>query len=149
MRLLIGCSYSPCESFATTRMFRNGWRKMLLRIYGRVLESQNRHFVVGIIPPPCVTHRWKGLFELVPKRPRWRRYDEKWPSGRSSCFYFSPVPYYQRHNRPTRPALSSRWMHIHVHSSHGAAFLAFRRHWTCVITVDRSAGCRRSSHIIL
>ena len=123
MPLLIGCSYSPCESFATTRMFRNGWRKMLLRIYGRVLRSQKR----GVIPAGHVTHRWKGLFELVPTRPRWRRYDEKWPNGRSPCFYFSPVPYYQRH-RPTRPALSSRWMHIHVHSLHGAAFLAFRRH---------------------
>ena len=93
MRLLIGCSYSPCESFASTLKFRNGWRKMLLRIYGRVLRSQKR----GVIPAGHVTHRWKGLFELVPTRPRWRRYDEKWPSRRSPCFYFSPVPYYHWH----------------------------------------------------
>ena len=97
MRLLVGCSYSPCESSATTRKFRNGWRKMLWRIYGRVLSSQKRHFNGNVILSGHVTHRWKGLFELVPTRPRWRRYDEKWPNGRSPSFYFSTVPYYQRH----------------------------------------------------
>ena len=93
MRLPIGCSYSPCEWFATTRKFRNGWRKILWRIYGRVLRSQKRDVILS----GHVTHRWKQLVDLVPESKRSRRYDEKWPSRRSPCFYFSPVPYYHWH----------------------------------------------------
>ena len=123
MRLLTGCSYSPCESFASTLKFRNGWRKMLLRIYGRVLRSQKR----GVIPAGHVTHRWKGLFELVPTRPRWRRYDEKWPSRRSPCFYYFHVSDTIEFSC-IRPAISVVVASLLVHSLHGAAFLLFGRH---------------------
>ena len=118
MRLLTGCSYSPCESFASTLKFRNGWRKMLLRIYGRVLRSQKR----GVIPAGHVTHRWKGLFELVPTRPRWRRCDEKWLSWRSPCFYYFHVSDTIEFSC-IRPAIN-----VVVHSLHGAAVLSFGRH---------------------
>ena len=96
-RLLMSCRYEPYASFAPTQTIFTQKRKMLWRIYGRVLRSQKRHFNGNVILSGHVTHRWKQFVDLVPESKRSRRCDQKWPSRRSPCFYFSPVPYYHWH----------------------------------------------------
>ena len=80
-----------------------GRRKIQTGSSGNVNENRAAFFYGGVrgdlnmaeieidVAAGTVTHRWKGILLVVKTRPKRRRYDKKWLSSRTPCFYYIQV----------------------------------------------------------